>query len=232
MRATVLRRIGLHLTIAICLSSTFALLPALAQSKHFNRGEFPGRRIGGGTRGECLMGSQPLVALNPVNNLGVTASDRPSLYFIVPPLDGSYPVEFILRDQDEKPVYETSLEAGKTKGIVGVHLPKQMLKAGQDYHWYFSVVCDPEDRSQNIVLSGWLRQVSPQLTAKRQVGLEAGLALAQSYQQTGLWSDAIATLVELRQTYPSDEKVLLQWKRLLQRLELQSVIEPSVASQF
>lgn len=177
------------------------------------------------------MATQPLVALSPANNLGITASDRPSVYFIVPPFDASYPVEFVLRDKNENPVYETSLAADKAKGLVGVHLPENTLQAGQDYHWYFSVLCDPEDRSQNIVLSGWLRRVSAPL-APQGSSLQASLDRAQSYQQAGLWSDAIATLVELRQTYPTNGKVLRQWKQLLQQLELQSVLEPAVASQL
>lgn len=43
----------------------------------------PGRRISGGSRGECLSRTQPLVALNPATNLGITASNQPSLHFVV-----------------------------------------------------------------------------------------------------------------------------------------------------
>lgn len=228
MRVTVLRRIVLPASVLLWLVSTAAIMPALAQAQNSNRDEFPGRRIGGGTRGECLMGNQPLAALNPANNLGVTASDRPSLYFAVPQFDESYPVEFVLRDAGGNSVYETTLEVDQTRDIVGVHLPQNTLKVGQDYQWYFSVVCDVEDRSQNMVLSGWLRRVSPGIAFKDASGLEASLNLVKSYQQAGLWSDAIATLVELRQTYPNNDQVRLQWQQLLQQLELKSVFEPSV----
>ena len=232
MRMNVLRRIVLLVSSALWLTSTAAIMPALAQQQNSNRGEFPGRRIGGGTRGECLTGNQPLVALNPANNLGVTASDRPSLYFAVPKFDESYPIEFVLRDVSGNSIYEVALEAGKNKDIVGVHLQKNTLKRGQDYQWYFSVVCDAEDRSQNMVLSGWLRQVSPKIALKDASSLEANLNLVKSYQKAGLWSDAIATLVELRQTYPNNDQVGLQWKQLLQQLELKSVFEPSVTGQL
>lgn len=232
MPATVPGRFVLHLGVALCLISNAAIMPAMAQQQNFNRGEFPGRRIGGGTRGECLIGNQPLVALNPANNLGVTARDRPSLYFAVPKFDESYPIEFVLHDASGNSVYKTALEAGKNKGIVGIQLPQNTLKTGQDYQWYFSVVCDADDRSQNMVLSGWLRRVSPKIALKEASGLEAGINLAQSYQKAGLWSDAISTLVELRQTYPKNDQVRFQWKQLLQQLELKSVFEPSVAGQL
>ncbi len=232
MHVTVLRRIVLPVSVALWLISTAAITPALAQQQSSNRGEFPGRRIGGGTRGECLMGNQPLVALNPASNLGVTASDHPSLYFVVPKFDESYPAEFVLRDASGSSVYETALEAGKNKDIVGIHLPKNALKVGQDYQWYFSVVCDAEDRSQNMVLSGWLRQVSPDVALKSGAGLESRLNLAKSYQEAGLSNDEIATLAELRQTYPNNDQVQLQWQQLLQQLELKSVFEPTVAGQL
>jgi hypothetical protein len=232
MNRRVLRRIVLPLSVALCLISTATTMPALAQQQNFNRGEFPGRRIGGGTRGECLAGNQPLAALNPTNNLGVTASDRPSVYFIVPKLDESYPVEFVLRDVSGNSVYETTLEAGKSKDILGIHLPTNTMKTSQDYQWYFSIVCDAEDRSQNMVLSGWLRRISPEIALQDAPDVEGRLNLAKSYQQAGLSSDAIATLVELRQTYPNNAQVQLQWNQLLQQLELKSVFEPSVARQF
>lgn len=229
MSMTLLRRIGLHLSITACLVSTVAILPALAQPRNSSRAEFPGRRIGGGTRSECLVGNQPLVALNPANNLGVTASDRPSVYFVVPTLNKSYPVEFVLRNSDGNTVYKKPLEAGKTK-VVGIHLPEKTLELGQDYQWYFSIVCDSEDPSQNIVVSGWLRQVSPRIALKDKSSLESKLDLAKSYHNAGLWSDEIATLVELRQSYPDNDKVRLQWQQLLQKLDLERVFQRSVAS--
>lgn len=228
MHVTVLRWIVLPVSVALWLISTAAVMPALAQQQNSNRGEFPGRRIGGGTRGECLIGNQPLVALNPANNLGVTASDRPSLYFAVPKFD-EYPIEFVLRDVSGNSIYEAPLEADTNKDIVGVHLPKNTLKGGQDYQWYLSVVCDTEDRSQNIVLSGWLRRISSGIALEDASGLKANLKLVKSYQQAGLWNDAIATLVQLRQNYPNNDQVRLQWNQLLQQLELKSVFEPSVA---
>ncbi|QZZ22396.1 DUF928 domain-containing protein [Leptothermofonsia sichuanensis E412] len=232
MRVNVLRRIMLHLGITVCMVSTSGIMPVSAQIGNLSRSEFPGRRIGGGTRSECLAGNQPIAALNPANNLGVTASNRPSVYFVVPRLDESYPVEFLLRDAEGNAVYETTLKAGK-QAITGVHLPPNTVKVGQDYQWYFSVVCDREDRSQNIVLSGWMRRVasdlSDGLSPEVQLSLKAKLNLAQSYQNAGLWSDAISTLVELNQAYPDSEAVRLAWQKLIQKLDLEWVFQQSLA---
>lgn len=231
MPVPVLRRIMLLVSVAICLTIASGSLPAAAQPKSSDRASFPGRRIGGGTRSECLIGNRPLVALNPVNNLGITAHDRPSIYFSVPQFAESYPLKFSLKDERGNSVYETTLETDKTKELVGIQLPKNTLKVGQDYRWYFSVLCDSDDRSQDIVLSGWLRRVEASIVSSQASGLDAHLNLAQSYEKRGLWNDAIAVLVELRQTYPQDEKVGSQWQKLLEQLELKSVFDPMVMSQ-
>jgi hypothetical protein len=238
MNTTILKRIVLHCGIAIFLGTTYAMTPAMAQQRsgdraefskqRINRAEFPGRRIGGGTRGECLVNSKSLAALTPASNLGVTKSDRPVVYFSIPMLDAPLQAEFVLQDADGNLVYETSLTATKTEKIVGVHLPKNALKVGQDYQWYFSAFCDPQDSSQNVVLAGWLRHVSPEKSFAGQSNLE----LARAYQEAGLWIDAIATLVELRKTYPHNSDVMSQWTKLLQVLELDTVVGRSLVGQM
>lgn len=230
MNVTVLRRFLSNFGIAVCLAATCAIAPATAQreNQNYNRTEFPGRRIGGGTRGECVVNSQSLAALTPASNLGVTRSDRPTVYFSMPVLDAPLPVEFVLQDADGNSVYETSFTTAKTERIVGVHLPKNVLKVGQDYQWYFSAVCDPQDSSQNVVLAGWLRRVSPEKSFTN----ESTLELAKSYQESGLWIDAIATLVELRKAHPQNSDVSRQWTKLLQVLELDAVVGRSLVGQL
>lgn len=235
MYMTTLRRVVFPFGIISCLISPAFVMPALAQQSS-DRAEFPGRRIGGGTRGECVMGRQPLVALTPSNNLGVTASDRPSVYFLMPTLEETHPVEFLLRDSAENSVYETTVDVDTAEKIVGVHLPEGYLEVGQDYHWYFSIVCDPQDRSQNIVLSGWLRRVSPEMAEHQPVSDpsldQSSFDQSRSEQAAGLSMDTIATLVELRQAHPNDNEILLQWTELLQMLELDTVVEQPLAAQF
>jgi hypothetical protein len=234
MCLAVLRQMILPFGIAICLTPTLLSTTALAQQVNSDRAEFPGRRTGGGTRGECIAGRQPLVALNPANNLGVTVNNAPSLYFSMPTLDETRQVEFILRDSDENLVYKTTFDVNPVEGIVGVHIPEGQLKLAQDYHWYFSLVCDSEDRSQNVVLTGWLRRVSPErvFQEEHEPDREPGLERVMFYQEAGVWTDAIATLVELHQTHPHDNEILAQWTQLLQTLELDTVIEPSLTDQL
>ncbi|PSN15239.1 hypothetical protein C7293_08090 [filamentous cyanobacterium CCT1] len=220
--------LGLSLVLGLGLGVVAGATPGLAQadlaqSNNGDRGEFPGRRVGGGTRGGCAIDSRSLAALNPASNLGVTASDRPSLYFSVPAAATPYHGQFILHDADENRLYETTLTAG-TEPLVGVHLPTDLVRPEQNYHWYFVVSCNPRDLSQNVVLEGWLRRV-PLAPAPTDTALvETQLDLVTTYQAEGLWSDAIALMVELRQTHPNNEAVQAEWSRLLEALDLATVV--------
>ncbi|MEL6260757.1 MAG: DUF928 domain-containing protein [Cyanobacteria bacterium J06626_6] len=211
-----------------------AVLPATAGDAQLRQG-FPGRRISGGTRSECMAGSPPVVALNPATNIGQTISDHPSVYFVIPDVDASYNLEFSLRDADGNRVYEKSLNTRTDQGLVGIQLPGQALQAERDYRWYFSIVCDAQDPTQNDVLSGWLRQVEVETVAESdfflaaQDGIEAGLATAEAYRAAGLWNDAIETLVSLRELYPENASVRASWQQLLQALELEAPMNASVA---
>jgi len=222
--------------LAITLMS-IAALPAVAGQDGSSsvRQGLPGRRISGGTRSECMAGSAPVVALNPTTNLGETVSDSPSVYFIIPELEDVYPLEFSLRDSEGNSIYEQSLNTRENRGVVGIQLPPQSLEKNQDYQWKFSVVCDAQDPSQRDTLSGWLRQVEPEeamansLNTAESYSINAGLEVARSYQESGLWNDAISTLAELREQYPTARSVYHSWNQLLQALEVETLVGESVA---
>ena len=222
------RWVAVQLGLAFCLMSPTLTFPAHSQTGNPSRAEFPGRRIGGGTRGECLANRASLIALNPANNLGVTASARPSVYFAIPALETTYPVKFTLRDRQNRSVYETTLSLAQGQSLLGVQLPANTVQTGQDYQWYFSVVCDAEDASQNIVLSGWMRRVAQPPNPSTPAGVEAALAQAMAYQAAGLSSDAIATLAQLRQTHPTHAQVERQWQQLMQSLGLETVVNSTL----
>lgn len=217
-----IKKIRLFNTLIVC-SVVLASMPALAQSS--DRAEFPGRRVGGGTRGECLP-AQPLVAISPSSNLAVTASDAPTVYFSMPELAKTHQAEFFLRDTEGNFVYETVFEVGDQAELLGVTVPGNVLNLEQDYQWYFSLICDPLDRSQNVVLEGWLRRTSAsELSAENASVMPSSTDLAASYEAAGLWGDAIAAVVKLRQAHPEDSTIEQQWHQLLQDLELDTVLD-------
>lgn len=224
---TTLRSIAFSGIVTLCLSG-LAIAPTFAQNNS-SRSEFPGRRVGGGTRsGYCEANSHSLVALSPVNNLGITARKTPTLYFALPDLEDTYTANFFLQDTAGKIVYQTSVETQNTQRFVSIHLPADSLVTNQDHQWYFALVCDP---SQSVTLSGWLRQVESVVEPvdPAVVSLNHQLEQVNRYQASGLWSDAIATMVTLYQADPHNPAVQAAWTQLLEALKLQPFVKPIVA---
>jgi len=212
------------------------------QSNTSMRQGLPGRRVSGGTRSDCMAHNQaPIVALTPHNNLSKTMRDRPSLYFVVPALTNDYSLDFSIRDSNGNRFYEKSFSTHENQGIMEVQLPPQSLQANQDYRWSLAVMCDAQDTSQMDVLSGWMRQVEPEMSSQQapvssevdyaatELNVEEGLAIAQAYQSDELWSDAVSVLVSLRQQHPDNDNVYHAWNQMLQALNLESAAGSSIA---
>jgi hypothetical protein len=113
----------------------------------------PSHRRDGGTRSSCLVNSQEFVALVPDTAVSLTASSNPKLYFHVPQTNQSQTIEFVLRDRQDRLIYETFMETKGRSGIMSVEIPFSVIKrtksvdSNTDYHWYLSNICNPEKRS-------------------------------------------------------------------------------------
>ncbi|NJN20066.1 MAG: DUF928 domain-containing protein [Leptolyngbya sp. RL_3_1] len=211
---------------------SITLFPVFAKEQ----AEFPGRRVGGGTRGECDdTEAGAFVALNPASHLGVTHQERPTLYFAVSESAETYEVRLALLNSVEPDLghnmlYETTLEVGDERELIGIQLPENLLLEGQYYLWQFVVICEPDDPSRNIVLEGWIaKEATDTTTAIADFSPVEGLAQAQRYQTAGLWLDAIALSIELLESDPHLEAVQTQWSQLLQALELDAVLDDPLA---
>lgn len=144
-------------SIAVILCTTSVGLPAIAQSRSNVRQGLPGRRISGGTRGECVS-DRPIEALGHSNNENKANREFTSLDFLLPKFQESHPVEFRLRDSQGNNVYTESLQTGETEEIVSIQIPRSTLKEDRDYLWYFSIICNTQDSSARITLSDYLQQ--------------------------------------------------------------------------
>lgn len=206
----------------------------------------PTQREGAATRGPCLQrGGKRLTALVPLVQypassskdsndavvLGKTATSRPSFWFYVPyTLNSEQPIEFTLRDEAGKEIYQATLTGSETKpGVVGFQLPATVpaLEVGKRYHWFFSVYCNPEIP---IMVAGWVERVAlnPLLvTELEQASPREQVAL---YQKASLWHEAITTLAELRRQNPEDANLKAEWLDLLQSIGLKAIApEPLTA---
>ncbi|MEM6452336.1 MAG: DUF928 domain-containing protein [Cyanobacteria bacterium P01_D01_bin.105] len=202
------------------------IVPAIAEQTHSPIGQtFPGRRISGRTRCDCV-GKPTVVALIPSNNMAITASSQPALYFLVSDSDRAYPLEFSLHDSEENIIYKAVLTPPENPGMVEVQLPQQALQPNENHLWALSLVYDAENPIQNVVVSGYLRQVTPEhpslanaVSMSNDQSVEARLTMANRYQAAGLWNDTVSVLAKLLIQYPNDSRIRTSWNQLLRSLE-------------
>lgn len=195
----------------------------------------PGRREGGGTRGpECPTSTTALI---PKSTMGRTVLAQPTFFYYLPTaIDKT--VEFELTDEKEKTVYKTSFRMiTKAPGIVSVNLPAgnvASLESGKNYHWYFTIKCNPDDNEADIVVSGWINRVSmtPALTSQLD-GAKSERDRLNIYAKESLWYEYLSTLASLRRSQPTDSALTVKWIELLSAVELEKIAEqPLVQSQL
>ncbi|MBE9041615.1 DUF928 domain-containing protein [Oscillatoriales cyanobacterium LEGE 11467] len=188
----------------------------------------PGRREGGGTRGNCPTVDRALTALVPQTNAGATLSGRPALFFHVPATSEQLEFEFVLQDVEYNTVYTKTLTAPGQAGIVEINLKNNAapeLQVGQHYRWYFSAICNPNDRSADIHVEGWIQRIESEKTAAKIETATSESEKIEVYSEASLWYDALAAMVEQRRTNPDDVNLEAQWQQLLTAVGLNSIAQ-------
>ncbi|GAX37840.1 DUF928 domain-containing protein [Nodularia sp. NIES-3585] len=193
----------------------------------------PGRRRSAATRGnwgKCFVNSQYIVPLIPTDNEAqLTTSEHPTFFFYVPktaqPIQG---LEFVLRDgQSLKPLYRETFPSVQQGGIVSVSIPSDQpsLKAGKEYSWSFSMICDFRNRDQDWEQQGKIAFVEDENLSYQIEQTTRPLDQAMLYATAGLWENTVSILVNLRRERPNDSEVQKYWVDLLKSVDLEAVAQ-------
>jgi Domain of Unknown Function (DUF928) len=189
----------------------------------------PGRRISGGSRGQteaCLMSPDNLVALMPESNVVTTASETPTLWFYMPQTNSSSSIEFSMFNQQDELIYTKQLPANEQAGIVGLTLNASELvlelEINQTYRWHLAVVCDTEDRSEDIWVEGNLQRIEAPATLAQQLSMASATERPSVYWAAGLWHEAMTDIAMLYQTGGTinHAAVVNRWQALLESVNL------------
>lgn len=194
---------------------------------------------GGGNRDLCPYTQEKLTAIVPVTAEGIsylekTISERPIFRFYVPyDKDAGLQAEFILKDTDEKPVFKTTFPLKSTPGIINISLTKgQELKVKQQYRWVFSIICNPDNRSGDATVNGWIQRVSDKEVLTTDPAKVSDQERLNIYANSLLWFDTLDALFALQQAYPEETEYRTIWKSLLRKVGLSDdAISESLNSQ-
>lgn len=193
----------------------------------------PGRREGGGTRGECLRGKK-LTAIMPKSNTGKTISEYPTFFVYVPASLQSWAdtvkgAEFGIEDENGNELYSSVVALPSDYGIISVSIPSTpdtpKLEVGMNYTWYFHVICDwennPLDRSSIHYVESRIQRVEPSDELARGLKQKSARDRADMYAEQGMWYELVATLAELRRAHPEDLLLAAEWARLFRHDKVQ-----------
>jgi len=221
-----MRKIRFGLVIAIAASLSISSFVEAGFAQRFvpkNRG-LPGRREGSGTRGACLQTQRSIVAIMPQTNSGLTVSAYPTFSWYVPATQPTT-VAFVLLDDRQTELYSTSFQIAGQPGLISLSLPQTAnlppLEVGKTYRWKFSLTCDVDDPSTNMITEGWVQRVELPTVLSNQLQSASVLDQARLYAKEGLWYDAAATFVMLRRTQPNNAAIAQDWKIFLDSVALE-----------
>ncbi|MEJ6479797.1 DUF928 domain-containing protein [Nostoc punctiforme UO1] len=169
----------------------------------------PNRQTDAASRGNCDgIEEKELTALVPKDG-GLTISEYPTFWVYVPndPKDIRY-AELVLQDEaEQKTIERTRYTLQSRPGFVSVTVPskpKNPLKQGKIYNWYFRLVCNS---GNSFDVSGTVERVSSS---------SAVINDYQSLLNNKLWYDALNNLGERRRRNPQDPTLNKQWADLLE----------------
>jgi hypothetical protein len=192
----------------------------------------PTHRRDGGTRSgqdSCVVNAenQNLIALIPQQDVGKNAAASPKLFFYIPELKQPSILEFVLRNQQDRLIYETFLST-EGNGIISIEIPagvkSNLLKTEQNYHWYLSMICNQQERSRDIVVEGWMRQGRLNLATQKQLNKASVLEKAKIYRQQGFWFDALSALAENPDSVAEETMMRQKWSEMLVSAGLETLV--------
>lgn len=234
-------RISINLITMLSVVMLSALVPSNAHAngdsqrrssdQAATRQGLPGRRISGGTRSpgaQCVAAdAQPLVAIIPDSNIGLTTKASPTLWFSVPAVHSTRHLEFGLLNQDNELIYQTQLSAPGQAGLVGIDLAKlnqaPTLETDKAYRWFLAVVCNNNNRSEDLWVDGWVQRTEQSSSLIDALASVSSSEMAQLYLEHGLWQESVDQILTDSLAQTNEFVDQSDWNWLLTAAGLESV---------
>lgn len=97
------------------------------------------------------------------------------------------------------------------------------LEIGQEYSWTLALICDPNERSKDIIASGTIKRVTPNPTLSRRIQQATPEDRVALYANARLWYETLSSLVELRRDRPDNNDLTQAWNKLLTSVGLDAI---------
>ncbi|MFB2983716.1 DUF928 domain-containing protein [Microseira sp. BLCC-F43] len=168
--------------------------------------------------------SATLTALSPGSHLGLTQSSRPKFLVYVPQTTAQT-MEFSLFDEQMNGVYQMNFPVANRTGLIRIELPENAPSLVKDkpYYWTVALICNPNERTEDMVVGGWIERTELNDSLKQELAKLRGLDRVSFYAKRGFWYDAVNTLVELGQAEPGNLALAASWAEVLKSVGLEAI---------
>jgi hypothetical protein len=165
----------------------------------------PAVRIDGGSRGSGVS----LICLTVLapDHTGLTVQEQPSLFWYQSqPADVPFELT-LLADNTVQPLLLVRLPDARAAGIQRLNLAEHNVKLlpGVEYEWVVALVVDPENRSKDVVASGWIKRVEPSPSLQSRLENATAEDLPSAYAEEGIWLDTLTAMSALIEARPKDK---------------------------
>jgi len=183
------------------------------------------------TASKCVKGEIEFTVLIPENKIGRTVSEYPLFFFYLPQTEAEL-AEFVLKNENGNPIYQTTLKTNNSSGVIGVSLPANKnvspLQVGKNYRWSVALICDAQDRSADVLREGIVRRVELSADIRSQLDQADARQKTFIYAQNGIWQDALSNLAAARRANPNDAKLIDDWESLLDSVKLNQIAKEPI----
>ncbi len=175
------------------------------------------RAAGSRNEGRCPQdrdsSSTPLTPLVPSASFGLTTTERPTLWLMIPKTTARQ-VVLSIREEGIQYHSKTLIPITGESGVIGLQPSADAppLATGKTYQWGVVLVCGKTPTPNDPSFAVWVKRVAIGNPPQHGSTLEQ----AAWYGNQGIWYDALTHLVKASQSQPNDPELKDIWHNFLQ----------------
>jgi hypothetical protein len=150
------------------------------------------------TRNACAPSTQ-LIAIAAPPESRFTATAQPTIWVYLPKTKAKT-LEFSIFDAQQNGVYQTEIAIANRSGLISIPLPPL---TPQQHSWTVALVCNPEERTNDWIVSGWIEPRLLNASLQQQLQQANPIEQIELYAKAGFWYDAVHAYLTLRQAQPN-----------------------------
>jgi len=186
------------------------------------KGSAPAARVTGGSRGSGDA-TITLDVLAP-DETGLTTQEQPSLFWYQSKPAAARFELTLLEETQPKPLLQVKIDRSANAGIQRLKLSDHGIKlaTGIEYRWVVALITDPNNRSTDLVASGFIERIDPPSDLKAKLTGASATSLPAIYAEAGIWHDALGSLTDLIDAQPDNKALRTQRAELLKQVGLKA----------